>query len=99
MSTRTPGLNESESRAVTNGVSLDPRALAGAAAVIAAVVMLLLGVFGALGIYDGAVAMMQEWHLFFEPTAVGTAAGMIEAAAFSFVFVAGLAWIYNELAR
>lgn len=78
---------------------LDALALGGAAAIVSAAGMLVLGVLGAVGVYMNGVRMMQEWHLFFEPTAVGTAAGMIEAAAFSFVFVAGLAWIYNELAR
>lgn len=73
----------------------DTLALAGAAAVLSAVVMLLLGVFGALGVYKGAVAMMEQWHLFFEPTVVGTVAGMVEAAMISFVLVYAFAWLYN----
>ncbi|WP_232700656.1 hypothetical protein [Halobacterium wangiae] len=78
---------------------LDALALAGAAAVVSAVGMLLLGVFGAIGIYEGAVAMMEQWHLFFEPTVIGTVAGMIEAAVISFVLVYPFAWLYNVFAR
>jgi len=77
---------------------LDALALAGAAAVISAVVMLLLGVFGAIGVYEGAVAMMEQWHLFFEPTVVGTVAGMVEAAVISFILVYPFAWLYNAFA-
>ena len=78
---------------------LDALALAEAAAVVSAVVMLLLGVFGAIGVYEGAVAMMGQWHLFFEPTVVGTVAGMVEAAVISFVLVYAFAWLYNVFAR
>ncbi|MFC6993766.1 hypothetical protein ACFQH3_19840 [Haladaptatus sp. GCM10025707] len=78
---------------------LDALALAAAAAVVSAVVMLLLGVFGAIGVYEGAVAMMEQWHLFFEPTVVGTVAGMVEAAVISFVLVYPFAWLYNVFAR
>ncbi|WP_254524947.1 hypothetical protein [Natrinema caseinilyticum] len=78
---------------------LDALALAGAAAVVSAVVMLLLGVFGAIGVYEGAVEMMEQWHLFFEPTVVGTVAGMVEAAVISFVLAYPFAWLYNVFAR
>jgi hypothetical protein len=43
--------------------------------------------------------MMEQWHLFFEPTVVGTVAGMVEAAVISFVLAYALAWLYNTLAR
>lgn len=59
---------ESAARAVR----LDASALAGAAAVVSVAVMLLLGAFGAVGVYGGAVAATEQWHPFFEPTAVGT---------------------------
>lgn len=36
-----------------------------------------LGVFGRVGIYLGAVEMMEQWHLFFRPTFGGTLAGMV----------------------
>lgn len=78
---------------------LDPLALAGAGGVVAAVVMLLLGVFGAVGVYEGAVEMMAQWHLFFAPTVVGTVAGMVEAAVVTFVFTYALAWLYNAFVR
>jgi hypothetical protein len=78
---------------------LDALALAGAAAAVSTVVMLLLGVFGAIGVYEGAVAMMEQWHLLFEPTVVGTVAGMVEAAVSNFVFVYAFAWLYNIFAR
>lgn len=80
-------------------IRLDELALAGAAAVVSAVVMFLLGVFGAIGVYEGAVEMMEQWHLFFEPTIIGTVAGMIEAAVISLVLVYALAWLYNAFAR
>lgn len=83
----------------TGATALDALALAGAAALVSAAVMLLLGAFGAVGVYEGAVEMMQQWHLFFEPTVVGTAAGMVEAAVVTFVLVYALAWLYNEFAR
>lgn len=78
---------------------LDALALAGAAAVVSAVVMLVLGVFGAIGVYESAVTAMQQWHLFFEPTAVGTVTGMVEAAVVSFVLVYAFARLYNVFAR
>ena len=78
---------------------LNAIALGASGAIVAAAVMLLLGVFGAVGVYEGAVAMMEQWHLFFEPTVVGTVAGMVEAAVISFVLVYAFAWLYNALAR
>lgn len=78
---------------------LNPTALAAAGAVVAAAVMVLLGVFGAVGIYEGAVRMMEQWHLFFEPTVVGTVAGVIEAVIITFAFTYSVAWLYNVFAR
>ncbi|MFD1647946.1 hypothetical protein [Haloarchaeobius litoreus] len=83
----------------TDVVHLDSLALAGAAAVVSAVAMLLLGVFGAFGVYEGAVEAMEQWHLFFEPTVVGTVAGMVEAAVIGFVLMYAFAWLYNAFAR
>lgn len=79
----------------TEATQLDALALAGAAAILAAVVMLLVGMLGAIGVYQGGVEMMQQWHLFFEPTVLGTIGGMIEAAIATFVFVYALALLYN----
>lgn len=78
---------------------LDATALSAAAAILAAAVMLLLGVFGRFGIYLGAVEMMERWHLFFRPTVGGTLAGMVEAAVVSFVLAWLFGWLYNRLAR
>ncbi|MFC7130508.1 hypothetical protein [Haloferax chudinovii] len=99
MSTTTTTQDAYGTEATVGAMHLDALALAGAAAVVSAVVMLLLGVFGAIGVYEGAVAMMEQWHLFFEPTVVGTVAGMVEAAVISFVLVYAVAWLYNLFAR
>ncbi len=99
MSTTTTNQDAYEMESSTSVMRLDELALAGAAAVVSAVVMLLLGVFGAIGVYEGAVEAMQQWHLFFEPTVVGTVAGMVEAAVISFVLVYAFAWLYNTFAR
>ncbi len=95
MSTTTTNQDAYEMDSTTNVMQLDSLALAGAAAVVAAIAMLLLGVFGAIGVYEGAVEAMEQWHLFFEPTVVGTVAGMVEAAVISFVLMYAFAWLYN----
>lgn len=99
MSTTTTTQDTYEMDPTDSALHLDTLALAGAAAVLSAVVMLLLGVFGAIGVYEGAVEMMQQWHLFFEPTVVGTVAGMVEAAVIGFVVMYTFAWLYNTFAR
>ena len=99
MSTTTTNQDAYETDSTTNVMHLDSVALAGAAAVVSAIAMLLLGVFGAVGVYEGAVEAMEQWHLFFEPTVVGTVAGMTEAAVISFVLVYAFAWLYNVFAR
>ena len=78
---------------------LNAMALASAGAVVAAVAMALLGVFGAVGVYEGAVRMMEQWHLFFEPNVLGTIAGMIEAVVITFALTYSVAWLYNVFAR
>lgn len=75
---------------------LNALALGYAAAIVAAVIMLLLGILGNLGIYTGAVDMMRQWHMFFSLSIVGIIAGMIEAAVISFVFVYIFGWFYNR---
>ena len=95
--TRTQDAHDTESKPRT--MSLDALALAGAAAVVSAVVMLLFGVFGAIGVYERGIEAMEQWHLFFEPTGVGTVAGIVEAAVASFVLVYAFAWLYNSFAR
>lgn len=78
-------------------VSIDAHALATAVAFVFAAVMLLLGVFGAIGVYEGAVEMMMRWHLFFSPTVIGTVTGMIEAAVVSYAVTYAVARIYNAM--
>ncbi|MBA3016146.1 MAG: hypothetical protein FP815_14540 [Desulfobulbaceae bacterium] len=59
--------------------------------------MLILGIFGNLGIYSGAVEMMRQWHMFFSLTPMGIITGMLEAAGISLVFFVLFGWIYNKL--
>ncbi len=77
---------------------LNPLALGGAAAILAALIMLLLGILGNIGVYTGAVDMMQQWHVFFSLSIGGIIAGMAEAAVISFVFVYLFGFVYNKLA-
>jgi len=75
---------------------LDPLPFAAAAATVAAVIMLLLGLFGAIGVYEGGVKMMEQWHLFFTPTLVGTIAGILEAVIITGVFTYLFVELYNR---
>lgn len=77
----------------------DPKALGYAGAVLAALGMLLFGVFGYAGVYTGAVAQMQQWHMFFSVDPVGIILGMIEAAIWMFVALYVLAWLYNYFSK
>lgn len=70
-----------------------------AGAIVSAVIMLILGILGNLGIYSGAVAMMEEWHLLFSLSIPGILGGMIEAAFISFVILYAVAMLYNWLSR
>lgn len=72
-------------------------AFGAAAAIVAAIGMLILGILGNLGIYSGAVSMMSQWHMFFSLTPLGILAGMVEAAVITFVFIYLFGWIYNKL--
>ena len=72
--------------------------LAVSAAIVSALSMLTLGLFGKIGIYTGAVEMMSQWHMFFSLTPLGILAGMVEAAVISFIFIYIFGWIYNKLA-
>ena len=75
---------------------LNSLALGYAATLISALLMLLLGILGNLGIYSGAVEMMQSVHMFFDLSVLGIITGMIEAAVISFVFVYLFGWTYNK---
>lgn len=76
--------------------ALNTRALSFAAATVSAIVMLLLGILGNLGIYTGAFEMMQQWHMFFSLTPIRIIAGMLEAAIISFGFAYLLGFFYNK---
>jgi len=76
---------------------LNALAFGGAAAIVAALVMLIFGILGNVGIYTGAVSMMSEWHMFFSLTRLGVLAGMAEAAISTFVFVYLFGVIYNNI--
>ncbi len=77
---------------------LNPLALGSAAAILAAVLMLLLGILGNIGVYTSAVDMMQQWHVFFSLSIGGIIAGIIEGAVVTFVFVYLFGIIYNKFA-
>ena len=79
------------------GTKLNELAFGYAAAIISSISMLLLGILGNMGIYIGAVDMMQNWHMFFSLSIGGIITGIIEAAVIGFVFAYAFAWIYNKL--
>jgi hypothetical protein len=66
-------------------------------AIVSAICMLLLGILGNIGIYTGAVGMMQQWHMFFSLSIGGIIAGMIEGAVVGFIFMYLLIYFYNKL--
>ena len=78
-------------------MKLHATALGYAAGIISALIMLLLTIFNSLGVYMIAVSAMQEMHLFYSPTIIGTITGMIEAAVISFIAFYLLAVTYNKL--
>lgn len=78
---------------------LDELALGYASAIISAIIMLLLGILGNVGIYTGAVEMMQKWHMFFSLDVFRIITGMSEAAIIGFVFAYAFGRIYNRLAK
>ena len=76
----------------------DEKALGFSFALVSAIIMLLLGILGNLGIYVGAVEMMQQWHLFFDLSVLGIIGGMIESAIISFIIGWLIALFYNKFA-
>ena len=77
---------------------LNSLAIGYTAAIVAAAMMLLLGILGNIGVYTDAVELMQQWHVFFSLSIVGIIAGIIEGAVGTFVFVYLFGVIYNKLA-
>jgi hypothetical protein len=76
---------------------LNALAFGGAAAIVASISMLILGILGNLGFYEGGVSMMSQWHMFFTLTPFGIIAGMLEAAVISFIFAYVFAYTYNKI--
>ena len=74
---------------------LNALALGYAGAIVSALIMLVLGVLGNLGVYTGAVMQMQKWHMYFSLSTTGIITGMIEAAVISFVFLYIFGLVYN----
>ncbi len=79
------------------GIEIDALSLGGALGVVSALVMVLLGLLGSFGQYEEGVGMMETWHVFFEPTLVGTVAGAVEAFLAVFVFTYLSVSLYNRL--
>jgi hypothetical protein len=75
---------------------LSPKGLGQSLAILSAVFMLLLSIGVWTGYYQGAAEAMQQWHMFYSFSAVGTIAGMIEGAVHGYVMGYALAWLYNK---
>jgi hypothetical protein len=75
---------------------LNSLAFGASAAIVAALSMLILGILGNIGIYQGAVEMMSQWHMFFSLTPFGILTGIIEAAIITFIFFYIFGCIYNK---
>ncbi len=73
-------------------------ALAYSVAIVSAVAMFLMGIFGYMGVYGGMVGMMMQWHMYFVISPLGILAGMIEAAVWGFIAGYALAYAYNKFA-
>jgi len=78
---------------------LNQNAFAIAGAVVSAITMILLGIMGNIGIYSGAVKMMEEWHMFFSLSFLGIITGVIEASVISYLSFYLFAWTYNKLIK
>lgn len=77
-------------------MKLNELALGYSGAVVSAVSMLIVGIFGNFGIYTGMVDMMSQTHMFFSINPLGILLGIIEAAIIGFVFAYSIGWIYNK---
>ena len=77
---------------------LNKLALGYATAIISAGALLLLGIFGNLGIYTGASQLMMQGHMFFSLSIAGIITGMIEVAIWGFIGGWLIAYVYNRFA-
>ena len=75
---------------------INEKALGYSLAILSALCMLVLGIFGNIGIYTGAVEMMKNFHMFFSLDIGGIITGMIEGGIWGFIFGWLIAWIYNK---
>ena len=75
---------------------LNAKAFGYSLAIISALCMLLLGIAGNIGVYTGAVEMMQEAHLFFSLDILGIITGMIEGAIWGFIAGWFIVVFYNK---
>lgn len=80
------------------GQHLNPNGLGIALAILSAVGMLLLSLLGLSDRALEAVRIMQTHHIWYDLTAVGILAGILEAAVASYVLGYVLAWLYNRFA-
>ncbi len=78
---------------------IDSLALGYSGAILSSFGMLILWVFGSAGYYTGAVVMMEGWHMFFSLSLLGLVGGIIEAAAWSFIFLYVFGIMYNKLTK
>lgn len=76
---------------------LNPIAVGLSVGIISGVGMLILGVLATFGVYTEAFEAMKVWHIWFDATAIGIIAGIVEAFVLSFVGGYLFAWLYNML--
>lgn len=75
---------------------LHSHALGVAAAVIAALSMLIMGILAMAGVYMEAFQIMKAFHIGFDATIVGTLIGIIEAAVVSYIGGYLFGSVYNK---
>ena len=63
---------------------------------LCALIMLVMGILGNLGIYLSGVNAMSQWHMFFSLSIMGIFAGIIEGAIFGFVLGYLIGFFYNK---
>lgn len=76
---------------------LNPKAIGLSVGILSGIGMLIIGILGAFGVYTEGFEAMKAWHIWFDATAIGIIAGIVEAFVFSFVVGYLFAWLYNRL--
>tara|TARA_Y100000310_G_C20621482_1_gene783556 strand:+ start:1096 stop:1341 length:246 start_codon:yes stop_codon:yes gene_type:complete len=74
----------------------DCLALGYSVSLFSALVMLLMGIFGNLGLYLNGVEAMAQWHVFFSLSIVGILSGILEGAIIGFVIGYSIGLFYNK---